>query len=181
MGSRWVAMRSIVGIRRKITAGAILLVTLAFLSACVPDTGQTTDSQPVMPVSDYAKNMVDCLSAEGWEVKALPDNSISSTIPDTQSASFDADMEMCVKKFGYDITPPALSEAEIRELYQEDLATRECIKEQGYDIGEPPSEQLYIDSYNNNENTSLIDPYATINTPGKDPQEYYDLLAICPR
>jgi len=172
-------MQHIVTVREKVFSSAISLVVLAILSACSPSTFEITASPSAYPISDYAKNMSECLAAEGWEVETHPDNSVTSNIPGAQQEAYYADHVSCVEKFGYDIepsTPP--TEEESREAYQKNLALRECLKKQGYDLGEPPSEQYYLD---NRSKDAELDPYYTIDAPGKDRQVYYDLLAICPR
>lgn len=126
--------------------------------------------------------MASCMVDRGWDATATGDGGISSTIPEGQDESYDADLAKCQEKNGFDILAPALSEPELRRLYLMELDTAECIRAEGLDPGSPPSEQSFVDMALVNGNA--WDPYAAVYTTSNSQvseDEYFALLKKCPR
>ena len=82
-------------------------------------------------------------------------------------------------RFGYDATPAPMTDSQIADLYDKVIATATCLKEHDVDPGDPPSLQQFTDQAHD---IGGWDPYTDIYRPGGvTEQEYFDLLAVCPR
>lgn len=162
-----------------IIAGAALTLLTGLLSAC--SNGDQGEPEQVLPTGQaadpdrYPDLMTECLRDKGWAVEAKPDGAVVATYPAEQDEAYMADNETCKHQYGFDATHPPVTEAELRSMYKDALATVDCLREQGYDPGEVPSEQVFVDR-------GGWDPYYNVHAPGKiSDEEYYRLLKLCPR
>ncbi|WP_137243932.1 hypothetical protein [Plantibacter flavus] len=159
---------------------------------CAVATSAACSSPPPMPAKspaplsfddgsqpDYGKDMVACLSEGGWPVSLGTDGGFkTSTIPEDQLDLYQANVDSCLKSFGYDKPVPALSDDQLKELYPHVLWEWKCLDERGYGPEAPPSEQSFVDFYHNNGGTWT--PYSQFtSTLGDD--ELNKLLDACPR
>ncbi len=96
------------------------------------------------PVGDMAYL---CLRDLGWEVDIDWDGGIiagSDTIPAAQVDQYFTDEQTCLDQAWAVF---AVDGPEKARLYDAELATRDCLNVEGHDIPEPPSKQVYLDSY----------------------------------
>lgn len=122
--------------------------------------------------------MIGCLSDLGWSVDYGTDGGYSSDVPNEQFEKFQADEATCDEKFGYDIPPPVLTDAQVREVYTHMLWEWKCLDENGYSPETPLSEQAYVDDYH--EYGGLWTPYSQYtSTLAND--DLNALLETCPR
>jgi len=165
--------------RRRLIPAVSVLVLAASLSACTgADPGATGPSARGERQS-YAVGMTECLRSAGWEATARPDDSVYATVAEDQGSAYADALVACEHQLGYDVPPDPLTDEEIRQRYAATLKTVQCLKERGHDPGQPPSEQEYVDHFRVR---GGWDPYSNIWIPGlMTEQEYFDLLALCPR
>lgn len=131
--------------------GIVLLIGAALaLTACsADDAGTRTDRRPGgMSLSPAADAVHACLTAKGWDVQLTWDGGIESdsrTIPDAQSDQYDADSDECWAVIDDRIA--SMQPDEIKQVYREELATRDCLIGAGFTVDTPPSEQQYVDTF----------------------------------
>jgi hypothetical protein len=98
-------------------------------------------------MDEYIAAVASCLRDAGWNVKTDGVGGFSADITAEQRPAFLAARESCGAALG---EPPPLapaSEAEIRARYAYLLEARDCLIDLGYTIGEPPTLELFLESY----------------------------------
>lgn len=172
--------RTTLRLMASVSVAASLL--LAGCANQTPEALQTADSVDLGIHPEFGAIMASCMVDRGWDTVVSGDGGISSTIPEGQDESYDADLAACQEEHGFDAIAPALTEPELRRLYLMELDTADCLRDEGYDPGQPPSEQSFVDA-------ALIDgnawdPYAEVYTTSNSQvseDEYFALLEKCPR
>lgn len=164
---------------------AVVAAAPLALSGCAsasPEALATATSVDLGIDPEFGSVMASCMVDRGWDATATGDGGISSTIPEGQDDTYDADLAACQKENGFDKLAPALAEPELRLLYRMESDTAECIRDEGFDPGTAPSEQSFVDSALTD--GDVWDPYAEVYTPSNSQvteDEYYALLRTCPR
>lgn len=128
------------------TGTALLLASITGCAAS-PDRSEGEDP-PGQSLSPAADVVYQCLVDKGWDVTITWDGGIearSSDVPDAQVGRYEEDSAKCWAVI--DERVAAYTPAQIAEVYDMELATRECLIEQGLSVAEPPSEQTYIDTF----------------------------------
>jgi hypothetical protein len=141
------------------------------------------DPAPVPPTSTGAADggtqaLVDCMRERGWDATFdESDGSMLVTdVPDAQSEQYARDNLECQAQAGIDADPAALTDDQLHELYQHEVATAECLRGEGVDVPEPSSEQAFHDAYASG---SAFSAYAAVGNVSED--EWNRLNAACPQ
>lgn len=165
--------------RQKIILVGIVIATAFLHVGCT----QTSDveleleegSHSLSPAADAAYQ---CLLDQGWDVTIDWDGGIaadSSSIPEAQVSIYEQAVIDCYTPIDDAIL--AMSEAEIAEVYLDELKTRECLISEGYNVGAPPSEQTYVDTFQTAPWSAWAD--AQISQDGLSDQEWQQLNSKC--
>lgn len=97
---------------------------------------------------DFAANMLPCMSDYGWKMEAGSDGGIrTDAIPSGQEDVYRDNLEACMAEFEYDVPPPTLTDAQLREIYPHALWEWRCLQDAGFSPETPPSEQTFVDTY----------------------------------
>lgn len=93
--------------------------------------------------------LVACLRDAGWDVviNGTGDGFSVGSISREQQPALEAARITCDKRVGPAPPPRQLSDAEIRERYQFLLGVRECLIDAGFYVSEPPSEDVFVESW----------------------------------
>jgi hypothetical protein len=123
----------------------VFLAPLAVLLASCAWSGPTAPEFTPPPNASRAEIMVGCLTELGWEGLEVDwdGGTDTSHIPDEQRDLYDADQARCAERYPY--KPP--TESDVRELYAAELENSSCLSDLGYDMPEPPSEQVFVDTF----------------------------------
>jgi len=139
---------------RGVLGGVVLLTACVaaslVLSGCATPVGPAT--QTPLPqgqsLSLAGDTLYECIAEKGWPVELLWDGGVlasSETIPNEQWDLYNADADVCRAEVDQRIL--AMTDDEIRAVYQLELVARDCLIAQGYDVEEPPTEQTYVDRF----------------------------------
>lgn len=118
------------------SARVLALVILLPLVAC---------GSSAVPEGEYLPLLAECLRTKGIDAEIQPDGGMSydyGTVD--RKPAFDAAMAACEGEIGPAPTPRQLTQAEISERYAYLLEMRECLMGLGYTIRDPPSERVFI-------------------------------------
>jgi hypothetical protein len=121
------------------------LITLAVTGCSSGVEGVGGVSPTSAPAQDYGVNMQRCLAEDGWDVEVTSDGGIAGGFPRDQSNRFIENHMACIRRFGYDLTPPHLTYEEASELYEALLDVADCMRQLGYHVSEPPSRHAYAE------------------------------------
>lgn len=146
------------------SARVLVLVILLPLVAC-----GTTD----VPEEGYLPRLAECLRAKGIDAELQPDGGMSydyGTVD--RKPVFDAAMAACEEEIGPAPTPRQLTQAEISERYAYLLEMRECLIGLGYTVSDPPSERVFIATWD----TGPWSPYLDV-----PPGAFEEADAKCPQ
>lgn len=118
-----------------------LLVAFGLLGGC------GADSESAEPPTDgsFGSTMERCMRERGWDLVVTDDGGFDARYPSEQRNAFDADLEECMAKFGYDESPTPMTEEEATELYDLYLEAADCLDGRGYPPPEPPSRQAFVE------------------------------------
>ena len=154
-----------------LTASASLLLLTSCSSAPAPSPG-TKD----LPHAPLAEATVECMKDLGQEATVEWDGTLSG--PEMRKEQLPLWQEAylsCAENSGY--ADPRLDVAQIKQLYVQEVAAHQCLLDNGFSSPEPPSEAVYIDSWNSSER------YTAVGSSGfgaLTEQQTKDLTAKCP-
>jgi len=129
-----------------LAAGGLLVLLLAGCTQS-PEPTASTPEPTRLSMSVAGDLTYLCLRDRGWEVDIDWDGGIlsdSTKIPAAQLDLYLADEKDCLQTAWSSLK---IDDAEKDRLYAAELATKECLENEGHEIPEPPSEQVYLDSY----------------------------------
>ena len=133
--------------------GVVLtFVGAAFVSGCTqidvsPSPSASNELQmPESPITDRA---VACMVDRGWPVERswYGGYETYASVPDEQQSQYLAAEKECAEQSGFDTANESLTDAQIRQLYRQEVEEHECLTDLGLESYEPPSEQVYLDTY----------------------------------
>jgi hypothetical protein len=168
---------------------AVAVVTVAALAVAVTACSDKQNKQaaPQAPPSKSslyagAEKMASCMRGLGWQITIDADGGWEPTggIPVAQEEQFNRDTDSCKAKFGFDKTPPPLTQAQAEAHYDALVATGECVKKLGYDVPKPPSKQKSVESMIS-KGDPLWDPYENVFAPGRSKAEIDKVFIACPQ
>ncbi|MGA7096543.1 MAG: hypothetical protein WB245_03140 [Acidimicrobiia bacterium] len=121
-----------------------------------------------------------CMIDKGWPVTTTPDGGISYThIGEDQQPEMQADDELCGRMFPVD--PKYRQPLTVEQLtFLYDWFVNEsipCLEAEGYTNFDPPSLDVFIDTYD----TEGWSPYRDLNTDQLGPGAWYALQEACPQ
>lgn len=157
--------------------GAILLAVLAGCTG--GDGGESADPQAT---EDFGTNMARCMTEKGWNVTANTDGSWETvdSIHVSQEQQFEADVEECRDRFGYERGAPKMTQEEAEEFYDAQLDAAECLRENGYTTPEAVSKQAAVESLING-GPPLWDPYEHVVDSADSATELEEVFEKCPQ
>jgi hypothetical protein len=141
---------------------ALLCAASTLLAGCSATTGGPTPSRsaPAPSTSPAARGipgtipkswgqfMVQCMSDKGWRVTRAADDQIDAeSVPESQRGRYQQDFDACGAIHAAAFPPSKLTEASVKGLYAEELATAKCLQGLGIAVDPPMSEQSYVDAY----------------------------------
>ena len=125
---------------------AVAAVTATLLTAgCTADAPrQVAASVAVNPLN---QNLITCLADAGFETTETWDGAVTpaASLPLAQQQPFAAAGQACAEKLG--LIDFRLTDAQLSQLYAQELESRACLIAEGREVEEPPSEQTFIDEY----------------------------------
>lgn len=132
---------------RAVAAVILLLNTVG----CASDSGEAPiKTQPAVgrtyPDAPLLDQVVKCMNDKGWEVIVEWQGGYRGPEMNSDlSSQWIAASNECAEAAGY--FDPQLNQAQVRELYRQEVATHACIVALGEASDQPPSEQTYVDTY----------------------------------
>lgn len=92
--------------------------------------------------------MAQCMSDKGWKVTRVADDQVDAgSVPESQRGRYQQDSDACDAIHAAAFPPPKLTEASVKDLYAQELATAKCLQGLGIPVDPPMSEQSYVDAY----------------------------------
>lgn len=129
------------------------------------------------PPDQYFAQLADCIRDAGFSAEVSADGSSMSFDYGTveQRPAYEAAKAACDAEIGLPLPPEPLSEPQIRERYAFLVEARTCLIAQGYDLPEPPTEDVFVETYGS-------DPWSPFSdVPVMDQEAWEALTAICPQ
>ena len=187
--------------RRKVGAGAVILVALVTVAAgCSADPPEKLNSSGLSTPSTGSASGVDeagvaarahtwgeklqvakvaCLREAGWNATLDSDFSITGQVPPEQRSAFERDVTSCEDAYEREFPKPELTTADLAAMYERELATVECLERFGIPpSGSPISQQQYVQEMQSQGFTSWRAFDAV--SPGSD-EEFAELEEACPQ
>lgn len=135
----WSVVRDIV----RLAAAALLVVGSVAMAAC--SAPEPVNEAVPTATGEFGDNMVRCLSAKGWDVRADADDEVhAEAIPEAQIDQYRADRDACMAEFGYD-EPPSITPEVASGYYDKMLALADCLRGLGYPVPDPPSREAFVE------------------------------------
>lgn len=163
--------------------GAAAIAVGAFavlLCSCGPGARPPSPSGPRSSdgPDSYFVALAACLREAGWDAVLDPSGQGVSvdSVTGEQRPAFMRARAACTESVGEPPTVAPLTEAEIRDRYAYLLAARDCLLALGYPVSEPPSEDVFVDSWS----TGPWSPYADI-VDALTPDEWDEANRECPQ
>jgi hypothetical protein len=175
------------------TTSAVAEVDMPSSTSTVLDNGTTVSSTsttmaPITGYGDFSTQTyfeIDWLFVTELVIRCMNDHGIPATLTPDGAGISAANIPPGQNQIGFEtmnacregLSLPPHEEAnpdQLAEVYQYNLALMECLEAEGFDVSEPPSLEVYIDTY-------LIDPwyaYENVNTLGP---EGTAVEAMCPQ
>ncbi|MCD1570799.1 hypothetical protein [Agromyces mediolanus] len=125
--------------------------------------------------------MYDCMVDAGWvNLTVADDGSMSGEVPAAQSEQYDTDFAECQAQVDRNYPIPEMTDSAIRERYAREVEARDCLIAQGYSVSEPPSEQVWVETFTSDP-ASLWLPYFEVFTQAQlSASEEKQLKRACP-
>ena len=149
-------------------AWMLLLASLAACSSTQPSSPpEASGAAHQLSRDEFLLQMKSCLEDHGFSVTLTEDGGISFGELGSRER-LDAALaarSACVKAVDPARLepPPALSESQLTALYEYVVAENGCLRDLGYAVGEPPPEQVFIDT------TGGWDPFGYLAEQGTPP------------
>lgn len=120
-----------------------------------------------------------CMEDGGFAVKVNEEqgNFDSVDLPPEQYDAWNSHMEKCGQKVG-DPKIDELTDAQVRDHFDDYLATANCLEELGYEISEPPSRESWVKSWDTALNWM---PHGEVSDVIDDPSEWERVNQECPQ
>lgn len=151
----------IIGMRITVLA---CVVAASLLASCdadrdhepPPDPSPTgIDGRPIFEGTEreWIEANAACLEQRGFDMRVEEQGEppsltwVPENLPDEQTDAYNEAFSACIDEIGEPSPEPPPTEAQIREIYLLEVATAECLRELGYEISDPPSEDVFIESY----------------------------------
>lgn len=142
------------GFRQSITTAVCLLALLGLTSGCASPEAKVEDQLPPGAASnkfatplDLARARAECMQSKGWDSKLNEDDgTVATSVPVGMNEKFDQDDAACFVELGVDPNR-SLTSKEFDTLYDQYTVGAECLKSAGFSSPEPPSRQVFEDTY----------------------------------
>ena len=154
-------------VKARYVAG-LTLACVAFLTGCA-SAATAQHSQPLKTTPHMMELQFECLKAKGWDVK-FENNAISGSIPRAQRSKYESDVEVCLKKAGFDPNAP-LTDAVYQQTYDIYSRIASCLKEHGWATPAKPSLAAFKATYD----SAPWIPWSEVNGPDLE-----KATALCP-
>ncbi len=163
--------------RMLLTAGIVLT-----LSGCVSPPAPA----PTATGGSFIDREVACLHEAGFDAVVTWNGGVQSPV-DLPPAQFQLYLQAdrdCSTAVGNDNL--TLSEAQLSQLYDQELVERSCLIEQGYGVDDPPSRQTFIDTWDTGvrwaawDVSDAFDPNGFDSDSARSQQLQRDLALVCP-
>ncbi|WP_157000935.1 hypothetical protein [Agromyces laixinhei] len=126
-------------------AGIILLAGCGQAKGAEPQVSEPPSPTALPESGSRAESILSCMAGLGYEGSIGNDGTITfPPVPDEQHDLFQEDMNSCTEETPY----VPLNDTQVREMYALELENKTCLEGLGYQVEEPPSEDVYIDTYN---------------------------------
>jgi hypothetical protein len=121
-----------------------------------PDPSPTGyDGRPVFEGSEreWIHANAACLQERGFDVsieeQGVPPNLtwVPKNLPQEQVDAYNEAFAACLDEIGEPAPGPPATEADLREEYRLEVATAECLRKLGYEISDPPSEDVFVETF----------------------------------
>lgn len=166
---------------RHLVATVLVSSFLTVLAGCSGGTGEES-TNPSRTAEDFGSNMARCMTEKGWNVAANPDGSWETvdSIHVSQEERFEADVEECRDRFGYERGAPTMTQEQAEEFYDALLNAAECLKDLGLTTPEAVSKQASVESLING-GPPLWDPYEHVVGSVESAAELEEVFKECPQ
>lgn len=140
----------------------------------------TADFVRFIHPDEWTVVLAQCLTDHGWPVTTTPDGGIKyPNVGNAQQSEMQADDELCGRMFPVD--PKYRQPLTVEQLtFLYDWFVNEsipCLEAEGYTNFDPPSLDVFIDTYD----TEGWSPYRDLNTDQLGPGAWYALQEACPQ
>jgi hypothetical protein len=99
-------------------------------------------------MDEYLPALAACLREAGFEAEVRTDGALEYNYgSEDQRPAFEEAQAGCYSSLGVPPAPEPLTEVEIRAQYHSLLSVRSCLMELGYAISEPPSEDVFVETW----------------------------------
>lgn len=122
-------------------AGTRIGAPPASAPAAAPTSSVASPAHGGIPRS-WARFMVQCMSDKGWKVTIVADDQVDAdAVPEEQRSRYQHDSDACDAIHRAAFPLPKLTEASVKDLYAQELATKGCLEKLGIPVDPPISEQ----------------------------------------
>lgn len=130
----------------------ILSVGILFLGGCesVGDAAKSSGSGQALVGTEleWVNAFALCMREAGFEVdvdERVPSFEAAADLPEDQVEAYNATFDQCRTRLG---GPPVDATAlDLPALYEATVAAKTCLEQLGYRVSQPPSMEVWIDSY----------------------------------
>lgn len=156
-------------------AASILVVTLG---GCAATPTPSPTSATGWADEGYFRALASCLREAGFDaVVNTSERSISvDSLTDQQRPAFIEAKGGCEERIGPPPSAAPLNESQVRDQYRLLVSARDCLIALGYSISEPPSEEVFVETWS----TGPWSPYAEVIDVANS-EEWVELNQECPQ
>ncbi len=134
---------------RLVIVGGLSMTMLLGACAAPPKPEISVPVDESLPASPITDRLVTCMADEGWTVTRSLEGGVMgpSNISEAQLEKYNEASEKCGKESGWSDAWQSLTDAQLRQLYDQEVDEQRCLADLGYVGEEPPSEQTYLDTF----------------------------------
>jgi hypothetical protein len=163
------------------TVGSVPLATAEEIAALLPSTPVTTAPPGVVRagILERQEFELECLRSFGFDGEIQEKSlAILSDVPEEQFDRYMEVGEICRKRLFAKLgVPEVYTEEDLLKQYSALLYVRECMLAEGYPVGDPPSPEVFVETYG-----AIWHPYTGVMLGTQEPIAYYTRLEeICPQ
>ena len=128
-------------------ACAVFLAVLAIVVGCSATNAPAPSSTSATAKNPVNRDLIRCIADAGFEAEETWNGGVmNKNTPPEQLDVFSAAVNSCAETLG--LATFALTDAQLAELYEQELVERDCLIAEGFGVDDPPSLHTYIDTWN---------------------------------
>lgn len=162
------------------SAGIVALLVMAgVLAGC--SSAEKPPESTATSIQAWTERVASCLVDKGWTdvVVGADGQSIQSdSLRASQREAFTRDRVACEDAAGFQPGSEAPTDDDLRAQYAALVDSAACLRDLGYETSDPPSVQVWVDSYRAGE--APWSPFTDI-VPNVSPEEWDRIQRACPQ